>query len=662
MTCYICVILELVLATTGRALIRIFQSISVAKRVESGHARLSVMDATDSKDHSEDSTLENLPTELLVYIASFLSTIREKAKLRYVSRRLRSVGEASSLWSEFVWPQYDSREELCVKNLLGVCAHHVKTIGFPDGVRLSVLLKPLSRCYKLTQLSLPTAELDGLSPDKFRNTLQHMEQLERLEICWNSSISPLLSAGSPRLKELTVHVASSIISQVKWGILWAHEWVTNKFVPQNLNIVIEVSKYVFIPKLLQAWPLWNSFSLSDCTAELKLYSFRGFKVPLNLFNALPMFQLHFSQTAMLPFVKAATFGLLGIEPRLLMLTDKNGKAEFLPNYQYNDVAIHDDQLDHHVTSLSFITHFDARGCQSLHSGHLEQLAAACPNLQRLDLESKYDCLGSLQGLHTIANCCHSLEGLNLQGIGISKVENCMQLWEILSGMQLTHLAVETCVLNPFTDGTLQQQLAQLFQKFLSLKALECSDGFCEECRSCCEDSLLLCKFPSLVYCKMHHRGVQNQSNVVQNIINNCKKLECFNINCTKLLSLSSLCNNNSLLQLCIKSDRTILTDDFMKTLSVHGGLVHVVLFVFSVTCSGIITLITNSPKLLTLHIATHHYDEEDNEFSLEATLSKKFSHRKLFTAGRYSFEKKASFVVSDTNILQQNTDLLSLWS
>ena len=613
-------------------------------------------------DDGEDRSLESLPTELLVYIASFLPTIREKAKLRYVSRKLRSVGEASSLWREFVWPQYDSREEVCVKNLLDVCAHHVKRIGFPDRVSLSGLLNPLSRCYKLTQLSLPSAELDGLSPDQFRNTLQHMEQLERLEIRWNSSINSLL-AGSPRLKELTVHAASS---QLKWGIVWAHEWVTNKFMPQNLNIVIEVSKYVLIPKLLHAWPLWNSFSLNDCTAELRLFSCHGFKVPLKLFNPLPMFQLHFSQTAMLPFVKAASFGLLGIEPRLLMVTDQNGrthKAEFLPYHCYNNLVIRDDQLDHHVTTLSFITHFDARNCQSFHPGHLEQLASACPNLQRLDLESKCDCLGSLQGLRTLASCCHFLEGLNLQGIGISQVENCMQLWEILSGMQLTHLAVEMCVLNPFTNIALQQQLSQLFQKFLSLKALECSDGFCGECRSCCEDSLLVCNFPSLVYCKMlQYRGVQGQSNVVQNIINNCEKLECFNVNSANLLSHSSLHNNNSLLQLCIRSNCTILTDDFIKTLSAHGGLVHVVLCVFSVSYSGIITLITNSPKLMTLHVATQHYDEEDEELNLEVTVRKKFCHRKLCTAGSYSFEKKASLVASDTNRLQQNTDLLSFWS
>ena len=616
-----------------------------------------VMDSAAPGD--KERNLESLPTELLVYIVSFLPTIREKAKLRYV---LRSVGEASSLWSEFVWPQFDSREELCVKNLLDMWAHHVRRICFPDHVRLSVLLKPLSKCCKLTHLSIPSAELAGLEPDQFRNALQHMEQLERLEVHWNSSISPLLLAGPPRLKELTAHASHSQSTCIGW----VQDWVTNKFVPQNLSIIIEEFVSMLHPKLLEAWPLWNSFIPAERTAELRLYSGLGFKVPLNLFNALPMFQLHFSQTAMLPFVKVATFGLLSMEPRLLMLTDQNStthKAEFVANA---NLVIHDDQLDHHVTSLSFITNFDASRCKSVHPDHLEQLAVACPNLQRLNLSSKYECLESLQGLRMIASCCHSLQGLHLGGIGVSKVENhdCMQLWEILSSMQLTHLAVETCVLNPFTDGALLQQLAGLLQNFLSLKALECSDD--EECRWCedSKDSLLLCSFPSLVYCRvwMINQDSQYKSNFVQNNINNCEKLKYFNVQFSKSLTFSSLQNNSSLRQLCINSDHTILPDNFMKTISVHGGLTHVVLCVFSVTCSGIITLITNSPKLITLHVSTRQCDED--EFSLEITLKEKFPHRKLCTAGSYTFEKVGFTSIFAILVWLRDTDMFpyALWA
>ena len=56
-----------------------------------------------------------LPTELLVYIFSFLLAVRDKVNLLYVSKRIRSATEVPSLWKElFVWPYYESREECCV--------------------------------------------------------------------------------------------------------------------------------------------------------------------------------------------------------------------------------------------------------------------------------------------------------------------------------------------------------------------------------------------------------------------------------------------------------------------------------------------------------------------------------------------------------------------
>ena len=42
--------------------------------------------------------------------------------------------------------------------------------------------------------------------------------------------------------------------------------------------------------------------------------------------------------------------------------------------------------------LSCVTDFDLSDCKSLYSGHLEQLAIACPNLQRLNLDHCYICL------------------------------------------------------------------------------------------------------------------------------------------------------------------------------------------------------------------------------------------------------------------------------
>jgi len=70
-----------------------------------------------------------LPTELLVLIFSFLRSTRDKVKVRYVSHRLRSVIETSSLWRTFVWPYYDDREELHINNVLETCGKYVKKMA-----------------------------------------------------------------------------------------------------------------------------------------------------------------------------------------------------------------------------------------------------------------------------------------------------------------------------------------------------------------------------------------------------------------------------------------------------------------------------------------------------------------------------------------------------
>ena len=53
------------------------------------------------KDFIERSGLVDLPTELLVYIFSFLSAVRDKVAL--CVSRIRSAIEVPLLWMEFVW-------------------------------------------------------------------------------------------------------------------------------------------------------------------------------------------------------------------------------------------------------------------------------------------------------------------------------------------------------------------------------------------------------------------------------------------------------------------------------------------------------------------------------------------------------------------------------
>ena len=76
------------------------------------------------------SGLDDFPIELLVYIFSMF-TSRDIVRLRYVSRKMRSISETSSLWRNFLWPWYDRHEERSVNNVLKKCGTHIKQLAFP---------------------------------------------------------------------------------------------------------------------------------------------------------------------------------------------------------------------------------------------------------------------------------------------------------------------------------------------------------------------------------------------------------------------------------------------------------------------------------------------------------------------------------------------------
>ena len=118
--------------------------------------------------------------------------------------------------------------------------------------------------------------------------------------------------------------------------------------------------------------------------------------------------------------------------------------------------------------------------------------------------------------------------------------------------------------------------------------------------------------------------------------------------------------HNNLEELCILSLSTNLDDNFMYTVSAHGGLVHVAFFVWSVTTNGITTLIKNSLNLLTSLFGLYE-PKRYNVNSFSASLGKKFGHRKLFTSGVNLIQelKMEKFVNSVDWLI--NTNLLTWW-
>jgi len=153
-------------------------------------------------DRPEHLSILRLPVELLVHIVTFLPTSRDKVKLRYVLRTLRDVSETASLWTDFVWPLYDRREERSVMNVQQACGGYIRRLILPDHVPSTTLIEMFSHCNNVTQLSLPP--VTKLDPEELRLAVQNMENLEKLEVRLSTDIKPLLQIGG--LKELTVYI------------------------------------------------------------------------------------------------------------------------------------------------------------------------------------------------------------------------------------------------------------------------------------------------------------------------------------------------------------------------------------------------------------------------------------------------------------------------
>ena len=232
---------------------------------------------------------------------------------------------------------------------------------------------------------------------------------------------------------------------------------------------------------------------------------------------------------------------------------------------------------------------------------LEQLAVACPNLQHLKLQG---CSGDT----------FSIEGLRLHAIACS---------------------------------TLQARQIELY------KFSDCSVCM-EECNA---NWSLLSHFPALKYCKFY----PIHATVIQDIVNNCKKLTV--LSCDHgfdiFLLLSSV-NTSTLQQLNIREGESNIPNIFLETVSAHGGLVHVSFYVNSVSAKGITSLVENSPNLLTCIVVVQQFIT-DNQYTIES-LKHKFILRKLFTVGRFS----VTFRSTPHDIIQCNcipgTDFLPLWN
>jgi len=601
-----------------------------------------------------------LPAELLVYIFSFLPTSRDKARLRYVSQRIRNFSETPSLWTKFVWPHYDNREERLVSAVLKVCGNHIKELCLPDHVAPTKLVFMLRSCRYVTQVNLGSClYCDQL--DKVMNRLLHLQKFEfHCEHYLLKHALPFLV----HLQELTIHTKTI-------DYVWWPNWAASQFKPPKLNLVTKVNTYVVLSVLEQILGQWESLNLqvpAGRTACLKFYN--DTKIPLNMVPTLPEYQLLFGKDATLSFAKASKFGILGLTKDLLLLTDHihNGKIVhkvFLNRFMQLSVNL----LMCSIDSLSCVTHFDASNFDQLYSGHLEQLAITCPNLQRLNLSGNHHCLKSLHGLHSITSY-RKLQGLNI--VHMHDIEDhkymdsawILELWELLGHVKLTHLAADLHILLPkMKEHSYLALLVKHLQKCVYLKVLELSSCFlCETPANA--SAQVLSYFQSLAYFKLDDCEINFP---VEEILSSRKELKLLRYCCMNIMSFAPIAvSSQELQQLCIETEYGRITETFMDTVSAHGELTHVILFVRSITAEGIDALVKNSRKLITFHVYMVEpiHGEQGARLNLKvlkANLKERFPHRRLFTASGFKVVQGRTLYQKSNVLRERNTDLQSMW-
>ena len=512
-------------------------------------------------------SLVNLPTELLVIILSYLS-IRDIISMQFVSQRFKEISEIPLLWKKFIWPDYEPRHVCSVSKVLKAHGEHVRQIFFPAHLTPANVLEMVHCCPKVAHLSLPRhtqLSLDHL--EEIVHTMTHLEQLDVFT-------SIIKYHPFKRLLEVSAASVKNLILKNDWyytfHILQVLEGLLKKGhpLPSVINLLIYEDDVVASSSILESWPA-SSYTIASL--EIGLYDIA--RVPMDLYPSVPLRKFQFGTAATSPLIKLSDHGILGLDKDIFYLSDYDHYGKVRLSVSPHLYAVKVEHL-HYISNFNSVSNVDFVGV-NIYPGHLEQLAIACPNLERLNLRNVQNCLQKLQGLHAIVDTCQNLQGLNLVGIPVSSVESYLLLWELLSSIKkLTHLAIDLCMLiqSSNCDSTDKEKLIGMLGKCGSLKALEIIHYiFCEESQNVPSvNDLLFSHFPSLVYVRLSQARC---TTAFKYTITNCHQLKylyyetnvCSDSEAHVTLPSSSSCH---LQQLCIDSFINLLLHLYMYCLLV----------------------------------------------------------------------------------------------
>ena len=578
--------------------------------------------------------------------------------IRHVSQRFRHVSKMSLLWKEFIWHDYKPHHVCSVSKVLEEHGEHVRRIFFPAHLMPTQVLKMVCDCTLVTHLSLP--RYTQVTLDDLKNIVHILTRLHQLDVFADDHfiqrdgdsqhIKGLLSLLKNTVKELKLHVvdySEAVIESIT-------EMASQGYHLPIINIFADCTTFSLLP-------LWEGLHSNHELLSFEISLYDDKPIAMNLYPHIPLEKFKFGSSASVAahFILLNHYGMIGLKRTLFHLSEydscgtvKHTLTQVRKKYFRRLPILYTSHLD----SVYYIDFSKLL----VRSNHLEQLAIMCPNLQRLNLQENTKCLEDLRGLRAIVHTCQNLEGLNLTGVSVSRVESYVLLWELLSSLKrLTHLAIDLCLVKP--DNTNKEKLISMFKSCQSLKALEISRDHIKGCMHCTfTTDFWFSYFPSLTYCRMY--GFRFSA--LTYAITNCRRLRYLYEKDAREESLLPLSNNCHLQQLCIYSLTLNPTDKLVAVLSVNGQLERVVLHIQSITIDGIVTIINNSPNLILLHISMiKPLCDEGLHADTIKEIKEMFSYRKLFAVGSFSVRVVAATVLRgmrDADLA--DTDLNSLWA
>ena len=597
---------------------------------------------TTSMDTCPVLSLLSLPDEILLFIISFLPS-RECLSVKSTCRRLQLIASDPSVWHTIAWqyrgPQDDKQLTLALKLSAPQLSKCTLAMVTDYSCAPSKFLQILKRSSTIASLTIIGCQFTCRQFNAILSTLPHIEELKvQLSFTSKSAVIDAIEFAS-HLKSLVIMMPYPVYYSPLDQILLA--WANGTlFCPPDIGVQFSADSYHKMPLeliaeclcclILKKEPSLPPTAISLSILSYLLLSPAPHTARLCIYNSpsafsslpeYPSLALEFGPSKP-PVMPVAQLDCIGLEEDgHLFLTGNE-----LNSSNYHSGTLYKMPTPHivpcAVSSIpSSLTHLFLDQCTSLNSTNLEVIAEQCPVVVRLSLCGCTSSLKDLEGLGAIAAKCSKLKDLSLLQIHRRSVPCTGLLWEVVSHMHLTCLAVDACMLRPLPDADsrgsagnpervsrvpipsarVTDQIRSILRAMTSLAALEVNCS-CSECLFLTLAVSLVSEVSYLEYLRLDNLSSTLLSlNYFENI-RHLKYLYLSKHIPGKLVLPSSETFYSDLEQLCIDANATTLNLDIITSITSGRKITHAFLSVRSIDEKCILHLIQNSPRLLVLYV------------------------------------------------------------